>query len=56
MGPQTQALGEALASFLLPLSRGGVGDRATRKDQTGSSQSLGPVIQEVVLFKSGTIL
>lgn len=56
VGPQTKALGVGLASLLLPLSRDGVGDRASRKDQTDSPQSSGPVTREIVLFKYSIIL
>lgn len=54
--PTEEGPGEGLASLSFPLSRGGVGDRAARKDRTGCPQSLGPIIQAVVPFKCGIIL
>lgn len=47
-------LGEGVGPPCFPLlSWGRVGDRAIRKNETGSSLILGADIQEIVLFKCG---
>lgn len=54
MGPQTWALGEAPASFSLPLSRGRFGDWVTRKDQTGSPGAWAPSFRKLCRLNLGT--
>jgi len=56
VGPQTGALGVALDSFSLPLSRGRVWRLGHQEGPDWQPWSLGPVIQEAVPLKPGIIL